>query len=480
VKNVPESNGRVGMIGSSYDGWTVVMALLNPHPALKVAAPLSPMVDGWMGDDWFHHGAFRQSNLDYYTGQMAQAGEGAHIPRPGYDDYDNFLRMGSAGAMAHYGGLDPFPFWQRLSSHPSYDAFWSGQALDRAMVDAMKKGAAKVPTLWVQGLWDQEDVYGAIHVWEELTKAGYGDNNHLVMGPWRHSQVLADAAKLGALNWTGDTATLFRRDTLVPFFDAYLKDAPAQPMPAALIYNTAEDHWDRFAHWPGATTLKPLYLAADAGLAFDKPVPGDDSYVSDPAKPVPFVPRPAHFEDRDQWTPWLVEDQRFTSDRTDVLTYETPVLTKPVRVEGVPYAQLFAKTTGTDADWVVKIIDVFPGEMPETPKMGGYQLAVSLDIFRGRYRTSFEKPQPIVADAVAEYRFRLPAVDHVFEPGHRIMVQIQSSLFPLYDRNPQTFVPNIFFAKPDDYRKATMTVERGGDQASAVLLPVVETSTAVR
>ena len=482
VKNVPESNGRVGMIGSSYDGWTVTMALLGPHPALKVAAPQSPMIDGWMGDDWFHYGAFRQTNLDYFTGQMSQTGKGEPVARWGYDDYENFLDAGSAGAYAMAHGMDQLPFWHRMAAHPAYDAFWKGQALDLLLT--MKPPS--VPTMWLQGLWDQEDMYGAIHTWEALKAKGMAANNHLVMGPWSHSQVNRVADSLGPLKWRGDTAGDFRKEVLVPFFNMYLKDQkPAEPIPPVLIYNAAENHWDKFSDWPGAAadSLTPLYLSKDEGLGFDKPaIAGnqEDSYVSDPAKPVPFLEPPVSLLDHPRWATWLVQDQRFVATRPDVLSYRTPVLDHPVTLEGAPIADLFVKTTGTDADFVVKLIDVYPPSDIARPTMGGYQLAISLDIFRGRYRNSFEHPSAIPAGKVQEYKFRLPTVNYVFQPGHRIMVQIQSSLFPLYDRNPQTFVPNIFFAKPIDYQSAKMSVQRGTGGQSAVLLPVVPRSTALR
>jgi uncharacterized protein len=472
VKNVPECNGRVGMIGSSYDGWTVTMALLGPHPALKVAAPESPMIDGWMGDDWFHYGAFRQVNLDYFTEQSSQRGSGHQVPRPGADDYQDFLDTVSAGHWAEVNGFKQLPWWNRLSAHPAYDAFWQLQALDKLVVQK----PASIPTLWLQGLWDQEDMYGAVHTWEALKAAGHAGNNHLVMGPWYHSQVNRSAETLGPLKWKGDTAADFRRTLLIPFFNTYLKDRKAaEPLPTALIYNATENHWDKFADWPGVDEkhLTPMYLQPGFGLALNKPQPGEDSYVSDPAKPVPYLAPPVEADGGKRWQTWLVQDQRPVATRGDVLSYQTPVLDHAVRLEGAPFADLFVKTTGTDADFVVKIIDVYPPNVAEQPEMGGYQLAISLDIFRGRYRKSFAEPQAIPAGAVEEYRFRLPTVNYVFKPGHRIMVQIQSSLFPLYDRNPQTFVPNIFFAKPEDYRTATMTVEHGAQGASAVLLPIV-------
>ena len=480
VKNVPESNGRVGMIGSSYDGFTVVMALLQPHPALKVAAPESPMVDGWMGDDWFHYGAFRQTNLDYTYYQTTGKGGGESVPRDAYDDYETFRRSGSAGDYARAHGLDRLPWARKMMEHPAYDAFWQGQALDKLVAQR----PSRVPTMWIQGLWDQEDIWGAIHCYLALKAQGQLDRNYLVMGPWRHSQVNADGYSLGPLHWDGDTALQFRRDVLKPFFDQYLKDgAPQAATPPVLIYNTGENRWDRLANWPlaceqgCAAPMKPLYLHPDFGLGFDKPAApaaAADTYVSDPAKPVPYVPRPVRFSDSAEWQRWLVSDQRAVADRADVLTYQTPVLSAPVRLSGAPIADLFAATSGADSDWVVKLIDVFPDEVPSQPELGGYQLPISMDIFRGRYRESFERPTAIPAGRPQRYRFALPTVNHVFLAGHRIMVQIQSSWFPLYDRNPQTFVPNIFFAQPADYVKATQSVFRSATQPSAVWLPVVE------
>lgn len=480
VKNTPESNGRVGMAGSSYEGFTVVMALLGPHPALKVAAPESPMVDGWMGDDWFHYGAFRQVNFDYTSSQTTKRDAGEPVARGAYDDYEAFRRAGSAGDYALAHGLNQLPWARRMMAHPAYDAFWRGQALDKLVA----QHPSQVPTMWIQGLWDQEDMWGAIHCYLALKAQGQVDHNYLVMGPWRHSQVNYDAYNLGTLKWDGDTALQFRRDVLKPFFDHYLKTgAPKADTPPVLIYNTGENHWDRLKSWPLAceeqcsTPLKPLYLQAGFGLGFEKPIASGavaDSYISDPAKPVPYVPRPVRFSDSERWRQWLVTDQRSVADRTDVLTYQTPVLTERVRISGAPVADLFAATSGTDSDWVVKLIDVFPDEVPSQPEMGGYQLAVSMDIFRGRYRESFEHPSAIPAGKPQRYRFVLPTTNHVFLPGHRIMVQIQSSWFPLYDRNPQTYVQNIFFAKPADYVRATQSIFRSTDQPSAVLLPVLQ------
>jgi len=480
VKNVKESNGKVGMLGSSYEGFTVVMALVNPHPALKVAAPESPMVDGWMGDDWFHYGAFRQTNFDYISGQTTARGDGKKIVRAGFDDYDNFLRAGSAGDFARAAGLDQLGFWRKITEHPTYDGFWSGQALDKVMAST----PLKVPTMWLQGLWDQEDMWGAIHSYPAMeAKDEHNDKNFLVMGPWRHSQVNYDGTSLGPLQWDGDTSLQFRRDVLKPFFDQYLLDGAAKvDTPPVYIYNTGENHWDRYASWPLSCAegcnakSKPLYLAAKQGLSFDAPTADAnayDEYVSDPAKPVPYQPRPVHFADHDAWTRWLVVDQRFVDGRPDVLTWVSEPLKQPLHIGGAPQVHLLASTSGTDSDWVVKLIDVYPEAVPSRAEMGGYELGVSMDIFRGRYRTSFEKPEAIAANQPLVYKFGLPTANHVFEPGHRIMVQVQSSWFPLYDRNPQTFVPNMFFAKPGDYVKATQRVYRGGANASYIELPIV-------
>jgi hypothetical protein len=482
VKNIPESNGKVGMLGSSYEGFTVVMALIHPHPALKVAAPESPMIDGWMGDDWFHYGAFRQPNLDYFTEQTTVRGEGPTIPREGFDDYTNYLRIGSTSDFARYGGADKLAFWLKVAEHPAYDNFWQGLALDKIMA----KTPLTVPVLWEQGLWDQEDMWGAIHSYAAVeSKDTSNDKNFLVMGPWRHSGMNYNGSSLGPLQFDGDTAEQFRRDYLVPFFNQYLLDgAPKADTPPVLIYNTGENHWDKFQSWPlscdegCANKSRALYLGENNSLSFQAPAENSasgkfDEYVSDPSRPVPYRPRPVNPADGDAWRHWLVDDQRFVDGRTDVLTYMTEPLTAPVRVSGAPQVNLYASTSGSDCDWVVKLIDVYPDAFPNQPGMGGYELPISLDIFRGRYRTSFEHAEAIAPNKPLLYKFGLPTVNHVFEPGHRVMVQIQSSLFPLYDRNPQTFVPNIFFAKPADYQKATQRIWRSADTASFISLPVV-------
>jgi uncharacterized protein len=481
VKNVPESNGRVGMIGSSYEGFTVVMALLNPHPAFKVAAPESPMVDGWMGDDWFHYGAFRQPNIDYILGQTSRRGDGVMVPHERRDEYSNYLEAGSAGAFAKAEGLDQLPYWHVMLQHTTYDGFWQSQALDKLV-------AAKpvtVPTMWEQGLWDQEDMWGAIHSYRALKAKGVPDTmNYLVMGPWFHSQINREGRSLGTLTWATDTAAQWRREVLLPFFNQYLKPgAPRAATPPVFIYDTGADHWDTPKVFPASceqgcpVPSKPLYLTAGGGLSFDQPAEANaaksDDYVSDPAKPVPYRPRPIDDSDEMGWRTWLVTDQRFVDGRPDVLTYETEPLKEPMKLSGEPVVHLIASTTGTDADWAVKLIDVQPDRTAPPIQLSGYELPIATDIFRGRYRTSFEHPQPIKANEPLAYTFALPMVNHTFQPGHRIMVQVQSTLFPLYDRNPQRYVTNMLEAKPDDYQKATQRIWHDPGHASFITLPVV-------
>ncbi len=480
VKNVPESNGRVGMIGSSYEGFTVVMAMLNPHPALKVAAPESPMVDGWMGDDWFHYGAFRQPNIDYVLGQTSKRGEGVEVPHEGRDEYTNDLRAGSAEGIARSEGVDQLPYWHTMVDHPTYDAFWQSQALDKLI-------AAKpltVPTMWEQGLWDQEDMWGAIHSYRALKAKGTPDGmNHLVMGPWFHSQVNRPGRSIGSLTWATDTTAQWRHDVLLPFFNQYLKPgSPVAQTPAVWIYDTGADHWDTPNVFPESceqgcpVTSKPIYLSAGDTLSFTPPAPGNgkyDEYVSDPMKPVPYRPRPVDASDSMGWRTWLVTDQRFVDGRPDVLTYETEPLTEPMKLSGEPVVHLLASTTGTDVDWAVKLIDVEPDRTVPPVELSGYELPIATDIFRGRYRKSFEHPEAIQPGAVDAYVFGLPMVNHTFAKGHRIMVQVQSTLFPLYDRNPQKYVTNIFEAKPEDYQKATERIWHEPAHASFISLPVV-------
>jgi putative CocE/NonD family hydrolase len=483
VKNTPESNGRVGMIGVSYDGMMVLMALCDPHPALKAAVPINPVANTWKNDDDFHGGAFRLIGFDYYHSQDTERGEGADLWRPGYDDYDTFLKAGSAGDFMKAYGIDQLPFPARMAQHPAYDDFWKAQALDEILATR----PLKVPTLHVASQWDQEDSYGAVATYKAMEAMDTAnDTNFLAIGPWSHGGSMKDGSSLGDIKFDGDPSLKFRRDILIPWLDQRLKtSAPPASIAPVIAYATGAGVWRSYTAWPPKeASARPIYLQSDGGLAFGKPEPalpllgrkpGYDEYVSDPAKPVPYRLRPIRptYAEGSTWSQWLVDDQRVFSDRTDVLVYATAPLTEPVEIAGAPVAHLYASTTGTDADWVVKLIDAYPDEDPLEAKMGGYQLPIAMDILRGRYRKGYDHPEPVSPGKIERYDVALPNAHHVFLPGHRIMVQIQSSWFPLYDRNPQTYVENIFFAQPSDYRKATQRIFHTAGEASNVELPIV-------
>ncbi len=477
VKNVPESNGKVGVLGISYDGFLPLMALINPHPALKVAVPMNPMVDGWMGDDWFHNGAFREQGMPYIYEQEATRKNDVKWWTGYFDDYDMFIHAGSAGELGRKHGLDQMGFWQKLLAHPSYDAFWRDQAMDKILAAQ----PLKVPVMLVDSLWDQEDIYGAMAVYKALKPKDTNNNKvFLVIGPWHHGQEILDGSTLGPLKFNSDTALYFRQNILRPFLDEYLKDSTSKAdLPPVSAFETGTNVWQRLPSWPAGCasgcTIRPtpLYLTAGLKLSFAAPRLGDtafDEYISDPAKPVPFRARPI---DDATWSQWLVDDQREASGRPDVAVFVSDVLTAPIKISGQPIVNLIASTSGTDSDWVVKVIDFYPDEVAGQAAMGGYQLMVSADIFRGRYRESLETPKPIAPDQPLLYHFALPTANHVFLAGHRIMVQIQSSWFPLYDRNPQTFVPNIFWAQPGDYQKAVQRLYHAPGHASFIELPLI-------
>jgi uncharacterized protein len=485
VKNIPESNGKVGILGISYDGFTTLTALVNPHPALKVAVPMNPMVDGWMGDDWFHNGAFREQNLPYIYDQEATRDGKATWWTDHLDDYDTYMQAGSAGELGRQHNLEQVGFWRKVLAHPSYDSFWSDQAMDKILAAQ----PLKVPTMLVDSLWDQEDIYGAMAVYKAIKPKDTENNKvFLVIGPWHHGQEIEDASTLGVLNFGADTGLYFRQQILRPFLDRYLKDeAPKEEIAPVTAFDTGTNVWRSLPSWPAgcatgcAIQPTPLYLTEGLKLSFTAPQAGDaafEEYISDPAKPVPYRARPIQpmgYAAGMTWSEWLVDDQREQSGRPDVAVFVSDVLSAPLKISGQPIANLVASTSGTDSDWVVKLIDVYPDEVASDPRLGGYQLMISADIFRGRYRESLEQGKAIAANQPLLYRYPLPTANHVFLPGHRIMVQVQSSWFPLYDRNPQTFVPNIFWAKPADYQKATQRIYHAPGHASFIELPVVKT-----
>jgi putative CocE/NonD family hydrolase len=474
VHNVPESNGRVGTLGISYDGFEPLMALVNPHPALKVSVPMNPMVDGWMGDDWFHNGAFRQQNLAYIYEQTASRDNSIKWWSSYQDDYDLFMQAGSAGELGHRYGMEQLGFWNKILAHPAYDAFWSDQAVDKVLAAL----PVTVPTMLVHSLWDQEDSYGALAVYAAIKPKDTGGLVKLVLGPWHHGQEIGDGSALGPIRFGSDTGKYFREEVLRPYLAQYLKDGASKADVAPVTaFETGTNRWRRLDRWPLVcasgcpAASRPLYLEPGGKLGFSAPTGGAaySEYVSDPEHPVPFRARPIQpvgYDAGQTWSQWLVDDQREASGRTDVLSFTSEVLS------GRPEVHLIASTSGTDGDWVVKLIDVYPDQVADQPGMGGYQLAVGMDILRGRYREGFVNPKPIAANRPLAYEFALPANNHVFLPGHRLMVQVQSSWFPLYDRNPQSFVPSIFRAQPGDYVKATVRVYHSPKEASFISLPV--------
>jgi uncharacterized protein len=483
VHNTPESNGRVGILGISYDGFTSLMALFHPHPALRAAVPINAMVDGWMGDDWFHKGAFRLATLNYAYDQEATRESTATWWSDHFDDFDTWLAAGSAGEMARMHGLDQVGFVAKLFNHPAYDAFWQAQAIDKLL----SKEKLSVAVMLVHSLWDEEDIYGNIAVYKAI-KSQDPDNSRvfLVAGPWFHHQERLDGSAVGPIQLGSDTALYFRLHLLRPFLDHFLKDdAPPLTIAPVNAFETGTNEWQALPGWPMGCAARcriervPLFLIPRGGLSFAAPAAkaaGFESYDSDPAKPVPYLPRPIHIDGpagEITWQTWLVSDQREASGRPDVLSFTSDVLREPLKISGEPIANLIAATSGTDGDFVVKLIDVYPDEVGRDPKLGGYELMISGDILRGRYREAFDVPKPIPAGQKQLYRFSLPTANHVFLPGHRVMVQVQSSWFPLYDRNPQTYVKNIFFATAADYKKATIKVFEG-PHASFVDLPVVK------
>lgn len=480
VKNVPSNNGRVGMNGISYPGYLVTMGMVNPHPALKAVSEQACMGDTWLGDDFFHNGAFRLSYGFEYTALLETSNENFSFPFDRFDMYEFYLRLGAlSNANAKY-FHEKIPTWNDFVAHSSYDDFWKRHAVAYTLKNAT------VPNLNVGGWWDQEDLFGPLMTYQRLEKTDAKNLNFFVAGPWNHGGwAHGPGNTLGKIPFHNNTGEYFRDKVEAPWFAYWLHDKGSLPLKETLLFQTGSDTWTRFDAWPPKRAqTKNLYFEPDGKLSFDKPentaADAFDSYVSDPAHPVPYRHRPVDMtypEDHPgSWYTWLVQDQRFVDNRPDVLTWQTDELKQDVTVAGEVTAKLFASTTGSDADWVVKLIDVYPEKYPDDWKLSGYELMIADEIFRGRYRDSFEKPEAIAPNQVTPFTFSLHTADHVFKKGHRIMVQVQSSWFPLYDRNPQKFVPNIFEAKDSDYQKATQRIYRSGKYPSSVEIMVVPES----
>ena len=479
LANVPNHNGRVGILGISYGGWLTTMALLDPHPALKAASEQASPADQFLGDDSHHNGAFRLSYGLEYSALMETSKTNFHFSFDKADTFEWYLNLGAlsnANQRYFHGAL---PTWNDFVAHPNYDEFWRKQAF----APYLKSLDLKVPNLNVTGWWDQEDFYGPNKIYEILEKNDSKHLNYLAAGPWNHGGwARGDGRKLGKIDFDSDTSRYFREKIQAPWFAHWLKDKGAV-QPEAITFETGSNQWKSYDQWPPrqGVTARKLYFRGGGKLSFDPPEKDGeqafDSYVSDPAHPVPYRHRPIQpTYPGGGWPTWLVEDQRFVYLRPDVLAWQTDALERDTAVVGDIVARLFASTSGTDSDWIAKLIDVYPEDYPKDPEMGGYQVMIADEVFRARFRTSFERPQPVTPNKVTEYTIDLHAIDHRFLKGHRIMVQVESTWFPVIDRNPQKFVPNIYQAKESDYQKATERVYRAKHYPSYVELPVREGS----
>jgi hypothetical protein len=475
LTQIKPNNGKAGMYGISYDGWTTVMGAVDPHPALVAVSEQASPADMFLGDDFHHNGAFRLSYGFEYAFMEESSKTDTLFPFNRYDTYDWYLDLGplsNVNAKYFHGRL---PTWNNFIAHPNYDSFWKEQALSRWL------DSPRVHIMNVAGWWDQEDFYGPIKAYETWEKQDRQHRNVLVVGPWNHGGwAYGKGDKLGNAKFDTSTAQSFRKDIQARWFAYYLKGIGDGHFAEATCFQTGSNVWKTYEQWPPAESVPTkLYFRSGGGLSFEKPGPGDstqaDSYLSDPAHPVPYRQRPIEetYGPGSRWYTWLTEDQRFVENRPDVASWQTEVLSRDITVTGKVEATLYASTTGTDADWIVKLIDVYPESYPQDRRMGGYELMVANEVFRGRFRNGFEKPEPIPAGVVEPYRIGLHSLDHVFRKGHRIMVQVQSSWFPIIDRNPQQFVPSIFDAQSSDFKAAKQTIYRSPGNASHLELPLM-------
>ncbi|MEO5799010.1 MAG: CocE/NonD family hydrolase [Gemmatimonadales bacterium] len=447
VRQLPGNSGKVGVLGVSYRGWLAGLAGVNPHPALKAISPQAPSADTWLGDDFFHQGAFRQTQGVIYSAYI----EGTNgLSIPDYDQFQFYLRQATLGNIGNATGVAELPSWIGFRAHPAYDAYWQARAMQRVLT------RSDVPTLFVGGVWDEEDILGASIGYRTLEQHDSKGINRLVLGPWSHgSWSRSGGDSIGPIALGSRTADYFREQIQRPWFAWYLHGKGDGHFPEVWAFETGANRWRTYDAWPARESVpREFYLRENGVLGFSPPKPGGvafDSYRADPAHPVPNTPRP---DDGSAASSWLQQDQRFVDGRPDVLTWVSAPLTSDLTIAGNVAAHLFASTTGSDADWVVKLIDVFPEDVPDHPTMGGYQLMVNADILRGRYWKGFERATPIPRNRVIPFEVDLHDQLYRFGKGHRIMVQIQSSWFPMYDRNPQHFIPNIFEAKASDFRAA--------------------------
>ena len=477
IKNVPNNNGRVGMTGVSYPGWLTAVAMLDPHPALKAASPQASPSDMFIGDDFHHNGAFRLSYGFEYAVMMESGKDTKPFTFDAYDTYDWYLRLGSLANINKKLLNGKIPTWNDFSQRPNYDEFWQRQGMAPLL-----KTAPKVPALNVAGWWDQEDFYGPITIYRELEKYDKQNLNWLIVGPWNHGGWMrGDGKSLGPIQFEQATGVFFRDSVMAPFFAHYLHDGPMPALAEATVFEAGSNKWKRYDAWPpkAGAQNKSFYFRENGALSMEAPKAGGpaeyDSYVSDPRKPVPYRnrPIPSTFTGNSGWPTWLTEDQRFAASRPDVAVWETTVLQDDLTIAGDISVTLHITSTGSDGDWVVKLVDVYPDTGMTPANMNGYQLMVANDVMRGRFRNGFVKPEPIVPGKVTDVKVDLHTQAYTFKKGHRVMVQVQSSWFPLIDRNPQKFVPNIFEAKESDFTVATQRVYRSRQYPSRIVLPVV-------
>ena len=476
LKNVSGNNGRAGFVGTSYPGFLAMMAGIDPHPAVKAISPQAPMIDVWMGDDFFHNGAFRQTyGYDYVIGIESSNGStevsyGKDKDGKPRDGYDYFLERGSFAEDVKKSGSNLLPTWKLFLEHPAYDSYWSSRGVEHHL------NSVTVPTLSVGGYYDQEDMFGPQIEYATLEPHDTTHQNFLVLGPWRHGSWVSTTRHLANIQYGEPIGKEFRERIEAKFFAHYLKDASGFDLENTASFQTGSNTWKYYAHFPPKESQPTsLHLAGAGALAFADPTAAaTTSYISDPANPVPYRHRPIQptYSDDSQWANWLDEDQRFVTDRKDLAVWKLPVLKKDLVLTGEVLADIYASTSGTDNDIVVKLIDQYPDDDPD-PKMRGYQLMTNEEIFRGRYLDGFDQPKPLRSGTIHEYRFSLHDVDHVFKAGHTVLVEIQSTWFPLYDRNPQIFVPNIMTAKPEDYKPATITIYSDPEHDSALQVPLM-------
>jgi uncharacterized protein len=491
VKNVPNNNGKVGMFGVSYDGLTTGLTLLKPHPALKAISEQASPVDQWMNDDDHRYGALRESyNFEYDVMEQADKNKNSHFEFETYDTYQWYLDLGPVSNINDKYLHGSIPYWNSNIEHPDYDEFWKKEAWVRQL------HSSSVPNLNVAGFWDQEDPWGPWQIFRHSLENDPEHTSLMVAGPWFHGQwQSAKGEQIGLIPFGGhETAREFRENLEAPFFRYYLHGKGEKPSWQATMFQSGSNTWKTYAVWPPKEAkLTKLYLHADGMLSFKAPVPGGTKgyreYVSDPANPVPYRARPiSPTYPGGDWRTWEVADQRFVDHRPDVLSFVSELLEHDLTVTGPLAATLMASTSGTDSDFVVKLIDVYPEnaqkntwDAEDGPKPGqyaqslnGYELPVAMEVRRGRYLTNYEKPHALVPNKPTEWKVPLRDHDHVFLKGHRIMVQIQSTWFPIIDRNPQKFVPSIYKAGAGDFVKATQRVYCSPGMASYVELPVVE------